>query len=304
MAVTFVNAVERNIVQTDPVYFNIIIAIAIAICIYAFCRMLTSFRYAKTIDMVPTAKIRSAAQGYVELVGKTKLMDGSVIISPLTQTRCVWYRYKVELETTSVDSKGRSSTHWKTIKSGTSDDIFFLEDDTGRCVIDPDDAEVIATEKKVWTNNSLLSKRRYTEQIIREHESLYSIGLFKTLADIDTQRQKEDINQLLRHWKNDPNQMLHDFDKDRDGEISLTEWEAARQKAESTVVLQQGHREKMEQLNVLTAPSNKHQPYILSTLPESKIVTRFYLKSMTALAGFFVLGGLIVWSINIRMGLA
>jgi hypothetical protein len=303
MATSFISSIEREIAQVHPEFFYVIVVIAIAICGYAFHRMSTSFNYARTIDMVPTAKIRSAAQGYVELIGKTKLMKGPIIISPLTQTVCVWFRYKVELETTTTDTKGRSKTHWKTIKSGISDDIFLLEDETGRCVIDPDDADVFSAEKNVWMNNSLSSKRRYTEEIIREQQSLYSIGLFTTLADIEGNKHRDDINQLLRHWKTDPNQILHDFDTDNDGEVSLDEWDHAHKKAELQVLQQQGHRENTEQLSVLKAPKNKHQPFILSTLPEDALVRRYYFKSLAGFAVFLLLGGLVVWSINVRIGL-
>ena len=48
------------------------------------------------MEDTPTSKIRSAAQGYVELSGHGELMEGPKIIAPLTSKYCTWYSYKVE----------------------------------------------------------------------------------------------------------------------------------------------------------------------------------------------------------------
>lgn len=40
---------------------------------------------------MPTALLRSAAQGYNEFKGKANLLPGEPIIAPLTKLSCIWY---------------------------------------------------------------------------------------------------------------------------------------------------------------------------------------------------------------------
>ena len=85
--------------------FYIATAVLSAIVIVVFYQMVKHYKYARLIENVPTAKIRSASQGYVELIGTTKLMDGPPIISPVSGTRCVWFRYTIEEQVTEYEIK-------------------------------------------------------------------------------------------------------------------------------------------------------------------------------------------------------
>ncbi|HET7597715.1 MAG TPA: hypothetical protein VFK15_12355, partial [Burkholderiales bacterium] len=78
----------------------------------------------------PTSKVASAAQGYVELFGRSELLDGSRLVSTRTGLPCCWYRYYIERRT--------SNDKWEYVDSGESQDHFLLVDDTGRCVISPE----------------------------------------------------------------------------------------------------------------------------------------------------------------------
>ena len=72
----------------------------------------------RIIEDTPTSKIRSAAQGYVELVGYGQLMEGQPIVAhTLTGTICTWYDYSVDEHQTSPVNVAIGSP----IKSGTSD---------------------------------------------------------------------------------------------------------------------------------------------------------------------------------------
>ena len=73
----------------------------------------------RIIEDTPTSAIRSAAQGYVELSGHGKLMEGSVISGPLTGTTCTWYSYTIE----EYRSSGKNS-HWVTVEKEISDSLF------------------------------------------------------------------------------------------------------------------------------------------------------------------------------------
>ena len=66
----------------------------------------------RIIEDTPTSKIRSAAQGYIELIGHGQLMEGQPIIAPLTGTICTWYKYSVDEHRQS----GKNSK-WVTIRT-------------------------------------------------------------------------------------------------------------------------------------------------------------------------------------------
>src|SRR5436190_14925139 len=123
----------RQLVQSiEPDDFWIwpgILELSVGWCFLASFRFL---RQARLIEDTPTARLRSAPQGYVELEGIARLMDGPPIICPLTSTRCLWWYYRVEEKVRS----GKNES-WKTIDKKTSDDFFLLEDDTGTCIVNP-----------------------------------------------------------------------------------------------------------------------------------------------------------------------
>ena len=104
------------------------LVLAAVLAVAAFVAGLTGLRRVRHIEDVPTARVRSAPQGYVELIGRAHAMDGEPIIAPLSQTPCCWYRFRVER----ADGKD-----WRTVDSGVSDGIFLLRDETGECVVDP-----------------------------------------------------------------------------------------------------------------------------------------------------------------------
>jgi hypothetical protein len=62
-----------------------------------------------------------------------------------------------------------------------------------------------------------------------------TIGLFKTVVNIERQKLKEQNSHLLRHWKREPKQLLAEFDLNRDGELSIEEWEGVQLAAEQHV---------------------------------------------------------------------
>lgn len=297
-------ATERNIVLVDPIMFWMGWSIVMVVFLRAIYRTSRGFHQAQLIANTPTAKTRSAVQGYIELNGQARLMDGPVIVSPLSKKACVWYRYKIEEKSEEQHGNTRATSYWRVIKQETSGELFLLEDDTGRCVIDPDDADVIVTNKRSWhdkTRDGL--PRRYTEELITENEPLYAIGLFKTIGNIEQQKLKEQVSHLLGYWKRDPKKLLAEYDLNRDGELSLDEWSRVQLAAEQHVKREQGEREKQEQLNVLKQSDHADQVFILSTVSEQKLITHYKWRTTRYLIGFFICGCLLVWATNIRLGL-
>src|SRR4030067_2822595 len=85
-----------NIHQSDPAVVGIAVAVLTAGSAFCSWRTWRHVSHVRLIEDTPTAKIRSAPQGYVELEGLGKLMDGPPIIARLTGLPCVWDRYTIE----------------------------------------------------------------------------------------------------------------------------------------------------------------------------------------------------------------
>ncbi len=111
-------------------------------------------RRARLIEDTPTSKVRSAAQGYLELHGTGRNMEGEPLVAPLTGTPCTWYSYKIERKV--LAGKG---SRWRTVKSETSTSPFLLVDETGHCIVNPRGAEVVPATRQVWHGDSAAAQR-------------------------------------------------------------------------------------------------------------------------------------------------
>src|SRR4051812_30242105 len=62
----------------------------------SFFAWMANYRRYRQVHDVPTSRIASAAQGYVELFGKSEPIPDSPVVAPLSAARCCWYRYSVK----------------------------------------------------------------------------------------------------------------------------------------------------------------------------------------------------------------
>jgi hypothetical protein len=101
------------------------------------------------------------------------------------------------------------------------------------------------------------------------------------------------VSALLADWKSNPAELKRRFDLDRDGEISMTEWELARKLATSNV--EQQHRAIRSQsgVHLVRAPADGRL-FLLSTLSPHNLRRRFVLWSFlhlgVAIAATLALG--------------
>ena len=183
-----------------------------------------NYRRYRAIGDTPTSRVASTAQGYVELTGKAVQHAGRAFLSKLTALPCLWHRYRVEQKT--GDDK------WKVVDEGTSGDTFLLADETGECVIDPDDAEVLTSHQQTWRQGDY----RYMEWLLLPNDRLYALGEFATLGGAAAPLNPEqDVAALLAEWKKNKPVLARRFDLNMDGEIDLKEWELARRQARREV---------------------------------------------------------------------
>jgi hypothetical protein len=288
-------------------YFYLLLGVVAAAAgfIYAFIY----FRRARIIEDTPTSKIRSAAQGYVELAGRGEMLEGDTIVAPLTTTPCTWYRYKVERV---------SDKHSRVMESGTSEELFALVGETGRCVIDPDGAAVTCKTKKVWYEGSYPSRRRgvgggsllgrlggryrYTEERMHPGEDLYAIGMFMSVGGgAESFNTDAEVREVLALWKKNPKALLKHFDKNGDGELDMQEWEAVRKAAYQRVRKEQSKRSVQPPTHIMKKPKHDNRPYLLSVYPQHELVKRYKLMAAGCIAGFFVAGSAAVWMATLRL---
>ena len=138
-----------------------------------------SFQHARVMEDMPTSKVRSAAQGFVELSGIQNALEGTPLSAPLTGSACTWWYYKIEKRKRRRSSSGQNSDRWVTVERETSVGFFSLKDDTGEILVNPMGADVTPSAKKVWHGNArrpnsgggsggFMGRRyRYTERIMR-----------------------------------------------------------------------------------------------------------------------------------------
>lgn len=272
----------------------------------------------RIIEDTPTSKIRSAAQGYLELIGHGYLMEGQPIISPLTGTTCTWYDFKVEER-----RQSGKNNEWVTIRKDTSDELFLIKDETGQCIIDPEGAHVTVANKSVWyggTSNpmtgslnsrkkkgffsglTISNKYRYTEKLLHSGESLYAIGFYKTVggagANFDV---NEDVRELIRDWKTDSEALMKRFDTNGDGEIDLNEWQRVRDEAYKHIMQKHSEQKTMPPVHLMSKTNDKRRPYILSAVAEDDLVRKLHIYSVVSIAAFIICGSISTILISLRL---
>ena len=259
---------------------------------------LRSLRIARLIEDTPTSRIRSAAQGYVELAGNGLQLPGTHNAAPLTRRPCVWWRYRISRRT-ERGAGSRRREGWQTIASGTSSQPFLLDDETGQCIVQPDGAEIVPTESTTWYGDtpwpasgpdkklSLTGGRgyRYVEDRIYEHERLYALGDFRSTASSGALDPQAALAQVLTEWKQDQPALVRRFDKDGDGRIDMAEWDAARQEARRTARDRDAERPARRNYHVLCRP-NGGRLFLLAALPPGDLARRYRRRAALSFIGF------------------
>ena len=235
----------------------------------------TAFKRYHLISDTPTAQIASAAQGYVELFGRSGLLLGASSLSFANSPPCVWYRYKVTRQ---------NGDRYETVDSGQSHETFLLKDTSGECVIDPDLAEIITQHKNTIRNGSY----KTVVEFLTPGESLYVIGSLKTLggAGIMLDR-RSDIRELLGEWKRDTNHLLERFDRNADGQIDEQEWEHARKAAAKEVAEEHAKLRLTPDTHIMRAPEDG-RPFIISNRDPLSLAKRFRLWAIAHTTAFTV----------------
>lgn len=300
------------LLSLEPGDYWMLVSILGAGGVFAFVGAFIFLQRARLMENTPTARIRSAAQGYVELEGQAQLMDGDPIVAPLTKARCCWWRFRIEHRERNRDGKG---WHWDTVEQDASDELFHLVDDTGACVVDPQGAKVVPSARQVWYGSSLRpsvgprigsgwlravsSSYRYTEERLEISTPLYAIGYFRTQTGADgIGSQDAEVRELLAKWKRDP-KMVAMLDVDRDGRLDAREWEAARRMAHGQVMREIVMLPPAPDVHILGRPPDR-RPFVLSAVSQAELIRRNRLRGGAALGLALAAGALCTYALQLR----
>jgi len=281
--------------------------------VYSLWLAYKAWRENRLVADTAASRIRSAAQGYVQLEGRALPMPRGQSHAPLTGLQCAWWRYEI---------KDRKRNDGATIDRGTSELPFILDDGTGRCVVDPRGAEVFPTAKTVWYGESewplvrippgqgLVGKLvdalmpngryRYTEYRLQVEERVCALGAFRSPGGLSIRPLDDAVAEILHDWKNDQKALLARFDRDHDGRLSVEEWEEARKAArqEATSRSTAPTPQPPPALSVLSQPEDG-RAFLLSASDSGSLAGRLRHKAVAAIAACAGSGALlasIVWA--------
>lgn len=129
------------------------------------------FLLMQKIQNIPTSKVRSAAVGLAELFGKVALKDA--LVSPISGAKCSYYAIVCEYW-----QQRRKNSSWVTFHSDVKMNRFFLEDETGRMLIEPKEAELAVPKDFDWTGHltdkgffGLIPQKQLDDKILKYLEA-------------------------------------------------------------------------------------------------------------------------------------
>lgn len=154
--------------------------------------------FKRTVEDVPTSKVKGVFIGLNEVKGKVK--SDEPLQTYLTESSVVWYSWSIDEHwqktETYTDSKGRTRTRtrsgWRTVNSGGTYQSFFLVDETGELLVNPEEAKVDAPStlsRHCGPSDPIYygkgpsgpimhstHRRRFTEHAIQPGDDLYVLG--------------------------------------------------------------------------------------------------------------------------------
>ncbi len=160
-----------------------------AIGLYGFFSRL---RRDRAVADTPVMRVRSAAQGYVKVLGRAQPASGNPTGAPLSGRPCVWWDFRID-EQQGIDNRGRPN--WVNIEHATSVEPFVLADDDAQCLVGPVHADVTPSASHIWSGPSPrpdglpppgintahhMGPYRYREEILEVGAHLCVVGEFRS----------------------------------------------------------------------------------------------------------------------------
>jgi hypothetical protein len=260
-------------------------------CVAGFWIWLHGLRLSRLIHDIPTCQIATAAQGYVELLGRAAQFEDqqakSFIGFPV-----LWYRKEYAVRGDVSFFRAFPFNLFFT-PTGTEESRtpFAIEDGTGTACILPHGAEIISGRKEIrYGDNS-----RVIEEQIVPGDPLYVLGDFSTYTlqpEVDRA-----AYELTRQWEQNP-ERRRAFDTDRDGKLNEKEWLEMHAAAGATVIADSVRANPPDSKHLLFKPGDD-RPFLISSVSPEILAGRYRAYLLVGLLLFIACGAV---SVAVLMG--
>ena len=260
-------------------------------------------RLARIIEDIPTSRIASAPQGYVELLGQACELADMSLVTGLSGTACLWYRWQIA-------RRGGDGAHGNDLltmlfshavylpsEHEESQSCFGIQDGSGEAVIFPYGSEVIAAHRQTWHEGDA----RFTEERIMPGDPLYVLGDFSTHTPSSGQWEYvNDVASQLSIWQADKPQLLRRFDRNGNGVLDPDEWEAMHRESLRIAQEKQAQQLAAPTVHRVMAPDNGHH-YLISSQPPKMLASHYRFWRTFGLGLFLGMGMLGLWLAGLRL---
>lgn len=300
------------VLDIDMFAFVILVTMSSVFAVLLFVTAYRKLRAYRVVVDTPTARIRSAPQGYTEIKGEFMPLDpGSERRTPFSNKPCLWYRAWIQ-EQRGSDKNRR----WVTIFEEVDPRPCRLRDDTGECLVLPGAASMrLATVTESWCPGSwfgkvpepltmvdrgLLSRKlRFNEERVVAGPG-YAIGRFTTSNG--EAGGPEEVVELCNGWRTDyMGEIKGRPDRQRpnpepgswnplDVPHAIARWARERGYADGPV-------------HVLGATDESRRPFIVGVGDEEVIARRLCWTWIGCSVGFLIAGTIAIALLSARGGL-
>lgn len=214
----------------------------------------------------PVSKIRSAAQGFVQILGHGEAIPGQHVVAPLSHKPCIWWSYTITQAFGINNNMPAQGDNQYEFVEKTSVSLLQVSDGTGTCLIDPAFAEVTPAVEDVWYGKTrdpdqpcahISASFKFVEKRIHAGDMLHASGVFHSADGRPTATEVDEAQrELLLAWKRNQPELIRRFDTNHDGQVDMQEWEAARAEARRTALNRLSARQNPTPVNMLTPPGD------------------------------------------------
>lgn len=221
-----------------------------------------SLAVSRLVDDIPASRIDSAAQGYVELMGKAGRMPDDIAPDSPSTGAVLWRRTETAQRAGIENFRLFPFNMFYTpTDCQVTETPFSIRDGTGHAIILPQGADVLCEEKEV----NYRGDTRYTEETILEGTPVYVFGNFETRnAKFDLVKHMQDI---VARWKENP-KLVERFDKNHNKLLDFDEL-IEMHKAARTVAEREEQRVLASPALNLVSQTDNGQRFVISTFHPS-----------------------------------
>lgn len=243
----------------------------------------------RLVEDIPTSFIPSAAQGLVELFGRSTALEGVDPVYAPRGHQALWYRYSVyEADTSSrvgaLHSLLSNGFHGTVSESTT---LFGISDGETTIQVLPHGGDFICKNSEHWSEEG----KHYSLQYILADEPLYVLGKLTTIQP--RFNRIESYDELTRDLSfRNPLFRKHDLNNNR--RLELGEWKALHR--EAMRIVDEREREALSRpANHLLSKPDEAQPLIISTIPPEELADQYRWRMVFGFLLFFGAGSASLW---------